>query len=65
MLNRGVHGKVPVLRKCSAVCGVQLHHRGCVFGIPITDEAEDPPERATHLVVPVRVDNSVYQRIDL
>lgn len=56
---------MPVLRKRSAVCGVQLHHRGGVFGIPITDKAEDPPEGATHLVVPVRVDNSVDQRVDL
>lgn len=56
---------MPVLRKCSAVRGVQLHRRGGVFGIPVTDKAEDPPEGATHLIVPVRVDYRVYQRVDL
>lgn len=54
-----------VLREYHVFCDFGLHRRGRVFGIPVADIAEDLPEGAAHLIVPIGVDNGVDEGIDL
>lgn len=54
-----------ILRENPAFRDVGLDRRGRVSGIPVADKAEDLPEGAAHLIVPIGVDNGVDERIDL
>jgi len=63
--NGGIHREVPIQGQRPTVGSVGFHGRGGIFGVPITDGAEDPPESAPHLVVPIGVNDGVDQRVDL
>lgn len=63
--NGGIHREMPIERQRPTVSPIGFHSRGGVFGIPIADGAEDPPEGAPHLVVPIGINDGVDQGVDL